>query len=74
MKVFELLKHIYETKVEFNRVTIFDNSARCTVYDTEDFDTFESTHVDVIMDISRFLDNEVQDYTFDGVTLKIYIR
>lgn len=74
MKIYELLKHIYETKVEFNRITIFDNSARCIVYDTEDFDTFESTHVDVIMDISRFLDNEVQDYTFDGVTLKIYIR
>lgn len=73
MKIYELLKHIYETKVEFNRVIIFDNSARYTVYDTEDFDTFESTHVDVIMDISRFLDNEVQDYTFDGVTLKIYI-
>jgi hypothetical protein len=70
-KVYELLKEIRVQEPE--RIVVYSTRAGVTVYDSEDFRTYESGTLDIVFDLFRFADEVVQHKTFDGITLRIVI-
>lgn len=72
MKVYELIKKIQE-KSDHNpeRIIVSDSNAGITVYDSEDFRTYDSDYLDVVLDLFRFSDKDVRDFDWDGITLRI---
>ncbi len=74
VKVYELIKKIQE-KSDHNpeRIIVSDSNAGVTVYDSEDFRTYDSDYLDVVLDLFRFSDKDVLDFDWDGFTLRIVI-
>ena len=74
MKVYELIKKIQEnTDHNPERIIVSDSNAGITVYDSEDFRTYDSDYLDVVLDLFRFSDKDALDFVWNGFTLRIVI-
>ena len=74
MKVYELIKKIQDNS-DHNpeRIIVSDSKAGISVYDSEDYRTYDSDYLDVVLDLFRFSDKDVLDFDWNGFTLRIVI-